>query len=834
MVKYSKEVISMLKNNNTAIINRLARNNISNNMKRFVIMFFTISLSSFMLVCILTTGKTYLDSRRMQDTRLYGAQYDITTMNGFTPQQLKTLQKNKEIESVGIESYAGYISATQFDASVDVGLLWCDEVFWNQQMAPARTELNGYYPKKKNELMVTKDILKAFGNEKLNIGDHLTITFVNNTGVHEETLTISGIWEGYGHDSVCFVSKAFYDETGYSLENDGVLCIKLKQNYVFPSTVNSIKKSLKLSSRQVFQQTSYIENSLKLLAGICGLALIICLSAYLLIYNILYLSVLGKIRYYGLLQSLGMTKKQLVSFIAKQMLFITASATATGIILAYLTCLKILPYLLSVLGIANKNQNIDFQPLIIVLCMIITGTAVILGIRKPLKIAVHVSPVEAVKYHIQLPKEKKYKTTKKFYFWRMALAQLMKDKKKTLIVLLSLSTSLSVFYCLTTIITTQGQRTVLPNYANADLIIKNHTQTTEDINSLKPALETSMISMLKDNTGIREFHVVYGIPIVFPYTANSFSSMWIEKYIEKTPYLAREDVISDYQNNPEKYYGMLKGIDEKEFDYLSQFLSSPVDKENFLDGKTCLISCDDPEISKKYVQQSISFNYQNKQYQLSIAGIYNEPYYSGTNIGATLIVSQKYLQKICSNPYALNIAVYYQQKNDNKTENEILSLCKKSPYFQDIYIDSLLENMKTIEKSQGDMMIIGTVISCLLLLTGILNYNNTIAGAIYHRKLTFSIMESLGMTSHQIKQLLLREGLLYAGFSILITISAGTAITYISFQSMNYMSVPFQIPVQAMITAFLLIIIICMITPVLSYHRLNDDLTIAERLRKYQ
>ena len=52
--------------------------------------------------------------------------------------------------------------------------------------------------------------------------------------------------------------------------------------------------------------------------GICGLCLIICLSAYLLIYNILYLSVSGKIRYYGLLQALGIKKKQLAQFIRRQ------------------------------------------------------------------------------------------------------------------------------------------------------------------------------------------------------------------------------------------------------------------------------------------------------------------------------------------------------------------------------------------------------------------------------------------------------------------------------------------------------------------------------------
>ena len=117
--------------------------------------------------------------------------------------------------------------------------------------------------------------------------------------------------------SVGFVSKAFYDAAGYDLKNDGILCIKLNHNYVLPTT-NTIYRKIFRSSQtdKVFAPTSYIENSFKILLGICGLAFVICLSAYLLIYNILYLSVSKKIRYYGLLQSLGMTKKQLVRIIA--------------------------------------------------------------------------------------------------------------------------------------------------------------------------------------------------------------------------------------------------------------------------------------------------------------------------------------------------------------------------------------------------------------------------------------------------------------------------------------------------------------------------------------
>ncbi len=114
----------MLANNNKAIINKLAKNSVRADRKQYGILFFTIVLSAFMLFCVFTTGITYLDSSRLQNIRLNGSEYDIATMNGFTKEQLETLQQNPDIESVGIESYAGFIKSTEFDNTVEIGLLW--------------------------------------------------------------------------------------------------------------------------------------------------------------------------------------------------------------------------------------------------------------------------------------------------------------------------------------------------------------------------------------------------------------------------------------------------------------------------------------------------------------------------------------------------------------------------------------------------------------------------------------------------------------------------------------------------------------------------------------
>ena len=815
----------MLANNNKMIINKLAKNSVKSNKKQYGILFFTIVLSAFMLFCVFTIGWTYLDSSRLQNTRLNGAEYDITTMNGFTSKQVKSLQSNKNIQNVGMESYAGFIKSSEFDNTVEIGLLWCDETFWNNLMSPARTKLDGHYPQNKNELMVTKDILKACGNENLSVGDSIVLTYENNTGVHTDKFVISGIWDGYGDKSAGFVSKNFYDETGYDLKNDGILCIKLNRNYVLPTTIQSLEKSLNFSDRQIFAPTDYIENSFKLLLGICGLALVICLSAYLLIYNILYLSISGKIRYYGLLQSLGMTKKQLVHFIIKQMILVGILGIFIGNLLGIILCMKLVPYILGILGISTGNMTLQFNPVILIVSIVVTIFSILLGMKKPIQIAIKVTPVEAAKYRECISNGKRYKKRKGAFFWRMAFEQFKKDKKKTVVVLLSLATSLSVFYCLTTIISSQGERTVLPNYWNADFVVQNQTQTTEDINSLKPAISDSFVE---------DLHLVEGTPIIFPYVLNSFSDMWITNYIDRTPYLSSEDVKSDYKTNPSNYYGMLIGIDEEQFDYVNQSLDTPIDKQDFLNGKSCIVQFEGSEIPKEYLNQRVLFNLQGKQYEIAVEAVSYNTQYSGRDIGASLIVSQDYLNSLISKPTTLDMYIYYNQKYDEVLEKKITSLVEDSPYNNDLHTESQFESMRTIQESQGEMMEIGVIIALLLLLVGVLNYTNTIASSIQNRKLTFSVMESIGMSKKHINKLLIREGVLYALFSVFITLTIGSVITYICFESMNYMEIPFNVPVIPLISAIILVMLICMITPLLSYKKLAGNRSIVERLRDYE
>lgn len=95
-------------------------------------------------------------------------------------------------------------------------------------------------------------------------------------------------------------------------------------------------------------------------------------------------------------------------------------------------------------------------------------------------------------------------------------------------------------------------------------------------------------------------------------------------------------------------------------------------------------------------------------------------------------------------------------------------------------------------------------------------------------------MESIGMTGKQVKQLLIREGLLYVGASLVMTFTLGLGVTYVLYQSMNYRGIPFTVPILPIAAAILLIALLCIAIPLAAYHSVEKNGSLVERIRGFE
>ncbi len=852
----------MLKNNNSQAITNMAKHSLRGSKRRNGSIILAVFLATFLLTTIFTVGETWFHMKKTQDIRMDGMDSDAYVYGGVTEKQRQMCRENPDIFAAGAEGIAGAAVETEFDDTIDSALLWVDETCWNDLQKPGRRWEKGRYPQDENEIMATKAALKECGLGDLRIGDEFEMTYTDSLGEHKKTFTISGICQDYVNRKEIYVSKAFFEKSGRKLEEYGwgLLYIKFKSSFVTQDMIDDLEQRLDLNKKQALHFTGMAAQSMaRLLLGIASLTLVTCLTAFLLIYNIMYLSISGNVRYYGLLQTIGMTESQVRRLVNRQMLFMSAVGISGGLLLGAAVSFVLVPAVVNNLGIHDSSQiEITFHPWIFLMTILLTSMTVYLGSRKPVKLAAETSPIAALGYRAVDGRRKSSGLQKGSLLWRIAARQFGRDKKKTAMVVSTLGICLSFFLCAVTLIQSQAPRTLVSNYMDMDMVLKNDTMMMKERNKWKPLMDKAFMEKLQENDDIADIHTISNEQIVIPWEPQLLE-YWMTEcydiYFEET----YEDVKADYQQHPEKYASFLIGIDDEEFRHLNSSLETPVDKEDFLAGKSCIMLRSGLWAVKleKVVGKSISYylgseylagRYMDdpdaymeasnpKKFQMKVEGMTDDDsgFYGGVQgVTPNLIVSDTFLKRIVKDPYVSKVGIRYREEYDENVETAVKKMIEDSQYSRDFSYDSKLEELKATTQAQGNMMGVGIGIALVLGFIGIMNYINASVGNIQSRQTSLSIMESLGMTGRQLKKLLVYEGSLYALASIAFAMTIGLGVTYYLYQSMNERGIPFEVPVIPMLAVCLLILAACAVIPLIAYWSMEKKGSIIERVRGFE
>ena len=837
----------MLKNNNQAVVKRLAKNNLKSNRRRSLSMVLAIMLSSFLLFSVFTVGATYLKMQRQQNIRLNGAEFDAI-MYGISEEQKEILEENPTVEHYGVVMVSGVVAETEADKTPGGGLLYADDTYWKKMMAPARKFVKGHYPVEENEVMVTEDALKKCGFSDKKIGDEITFVYEINEKREAKTFRISGIWDGYGDTDNFYMSKAFCDKQKLDAVYYGRCHISFCKKWMSDEAQQAFIDSMKLKKSQRLFYVYEYGNATEIFLGLSGIALVTVLSAYLLIYNIMYLSVAGNIRYYGLLQTIGMTGRQIRQLMQKQLLWIGGIGMLAGILIGAGTSFFLIPVVVKtfVSGKEMGAVQVTFHPVIVLLTVLLTGCTVWYAGRKPTKIAVGSSPVEALEYRVVSSVRKRHKTRKGSLIVRMALEQLTRNKKKTMVTMLSLAASLSVFLCLITLLHTQSAREYSYNYMGLDMVLKNDTinnmvlnraaEGEEQLQGVHPILNEELLNEIRQTDGVEEVLPTITVPTIVPWE-KEVTDVWMREFYETWMNIPYEDDIEEYQQHPENFGSSLVGITEEDFRALNAEMEQPVDEEAFLSGKTCILyrhglfGLDEKELRGKQISCEEYVHPENTR-TFEIAGMTDVgDYVSLLGFPPTMIVIDDAVKAFTEKPIVFRVGIRYAEEYHKETEDAILSNIEESPNKTDFSWDSKIEQAENVKAAQGHMMEIGFGIVLILGIIGVMNYINTSVGNMQSRQKEISIMESVGMTERQVKKLLVWEGIFYTGGVLFLTLTVGIGITYAIYQTMNYMGAKFWFPALPFLGATLILFVVCIVVPVWTYQKIEKSGSLVERIR---
>lgn len=838
----------MLKNNNQPVIKRIAKTNLKSNFRRSITMILAVLLSSFLLFSVFTVGLTYLKMNKLQNIRLNGADFDAV-LYGVTEEQQTILDNDENVKQFGILTVAGAVRETETDKTPGVGLLYADAVLWDDMMSPTRTFLQGKYPTNENEIMVTEEALKKCGFENKKTGDEITFVYEIKEKRQEKTFQISGIWGGFGIVDNFFVSKAFCEQEGIEELYNSRCDISFEKRWMSEEEQQAFIDKMELGKSQRLFYVYEFGNAAEIFWGIAGIVVVTCLSAYLLIYNIMYLSVAGNIRYYGLLQTIGMTGKQIRSLIKKQMIWIGGIGISLGLFLGFFVSFSLIPVAIESLGMKQEQTGqvqVVFHPAVFLLTILLTGFSVWYAARKPIRLAESSSPIEALGYRPVSGIRKGHTTKKGNLIRRMAVEQLTRNKKKTVVTMLSLSASLSVFVCLMILLHTQSAREYVYNFRGLDMVVANDTiqnvvveqdeEGKKQLQGVKQILNQEILDKIKKTDGVSAVFPVSCVSTVIPWEPE-VSDVWMREFYETWMDIPYENDLEEYKNHPENFASALIGITEEDFRALNQELNTPVDETSFLKGETCILyrnglfDLDEKKVIGKNILCGEYENPENTRSFEIVALTDINDYTALLGYPPTMIVIDKAVSSFAKEPIIFKVGIQYEKEFDERAEAAVENILRKSPNASDFSWESKIIQAEIVEKAQGHMAEIGFGIVAILAVIGIMNYINTSVGNVQSRRKEISIMESVGMSEHQVRKMLVWEGIFYTGGVMLLTLTAGLGITYAIYQSVNYMGAAFWFPMLPFFIACILLLTVCIAVPLLAYKQMEKSGSLVERIR---
>ena len=124
-------------------------------------------------------------------------------------------------------------------------------------------------------------------------------------------------------------------------------------------------------------------------------------------------------------------------------------------------------------------------------------------------------------------------------------------------------------------------------------------------------------------------------------------------------------------------------------------------------------------------------------------------------------------------------------------------------------------------------------LSFIVGLIGILNFLNAILTSIFSRKKEFAVLQSVGMTGRQLNTMLITEGIIFAGSSVVITLFLSVVLAPLIRDVLEGMFWFFSyrftaVPIVAVAPVFVLL---GALLPLIAYHIVAKR-SVVERLRE--
>ena len=817
---------------NRKCIRKLSWRSLWASRKRNIIAITAIALTALLFTSLFTIVMSMNSSYENYTFRQVGG-YCHGTFKEVTEEQIKNISAHSNVKAVGKRINIGYMDSGIFaKAPAEVSFMDDNCTEWSFAVPTV-----GQKPQEKNEITMDTYALKLLGvAPELGADIELTYTVGSLSATPYEktdTFTLVGWWEYDDISPVHYinVSEEYAKEIEAEAISKGVEPFRIDLNVMMASGINirGQMEQVDLDLGYAWDETGegelvrigvnwgYTSSQLgesmdaaTLLAIVAFLALVI-FTGYLIIYNIFQISVTGDIRFYGLLKTIGVTPRQLRRMIRQQAMFLCIVGIPTGLLLGYGVGASLTPVVMARTTFGVGVSTVSTSPLIFLASALFALITVFLSCSRPGKIASKVSPVEATKYTETVKSKKKHRTTRGAKVYQMAFANLGRNKRKTVLVVISLSLSVVLLNLLVTFTGGFDMEKYLAKQTCADFIVSSTDYFR--YNRSGSYISQEQIKQIKTNTSESLSGSGYQL---------MGANCWMTEEAwraERSRYgfsemLEAELAMTARRGELVSAEAQIEGLDESLFEKLTLIegdlapmfqkdsnaivmaiytddygnVSTPdyypsvgstqtityVDDAYYIDSRTGE-KCNETtpqEYLEYYIAESRDVDYTICAY---VTIPHSMSYRYGTFGYRYILPVTKLAEDSRQEPVPLFYLFDTPDAASEETAERFLAELTADDLSELMY-ESKATLRAEFEGFQNMFLLLGGLLCAIIGLVGVLNFFNAMMTGILSRKREFAVLQAVGMTNKQLKTMLVYEGLYYALSSALSAFVLSLAI----------------------------------------------------------
>lgn len=835
----------MLRNNNQPAVKKLSDRSLRQNRTRNLFVVLAIILTTFMFTTVFSIGYSLAKNMNVMMLRQQGTKASIT-LKSPSAEQIKQAEQADDLNAAGIR--VPVAAASDISGEENFQLAYYDRTEFEKNLSPALGDIKGRYPKKKEELMLSERGLDALHIKEPREGMDITL----QSGKEKLRFTLSGYFKDYSRLSgtiLGLVSEKYMESRGLSAEKDGVLCLSAKMGRQ-AELLSELDRLVELRKGQKLESIYDIQDEnndtvVTMSVIVVMIGLVIMFSGYLLIYNVMYISVTRDIRFYGMLKTIGTSPSQIKQMVKMQSRRLSVLGIPIGILLGTIVSYILLPTALLIYSgekDAAMPGDMSFSPLIYGGTIIFALITVAVSCRKPAKLAGRVSVVEAMKYQGKQVKTKSKNTTSGGKLYKMAFRNVFRQKKRAVLVLASLFMGTLAFLMVDTFLGCMRLDHYVEKYLPYDFSFYFHMK--EEGEEAERDYEREIKKLAADIEGldgIKYCSASRSLDVTLKFDEEVFAPFFENTYKQKEEI---EKAIKFYKNataEEDIYSAPTVAVGSDMIKKYNETAGHKMDIERFEKGEICLVGFVNNDEQAKYMQGKKitlidSATGREKELEIGACPLRTESrglevgYYWDMGGAPSCILISDRAAEFCTNFHYDSIIADSEKTEEPQVRREIEGMIANNPYILEENIKS--KRSAEFNSAMSAMNILGGGISAVLIFIGVINFINVMLTGVYTRRMELAVLESVGMTKKQVKKMLCLEGLYYGLLSILLIMTLGnvmiTVIGNLAEQVADY--AVFYYPAMPVLGLCTAILGICIAVPVLVYRTLSKE-SVTERLR---